>query len=460
MSDDQTPTPPPNEERRVAFCTFGCRVNQYDTESLRTLLTAQGRFRTVSARDDADVYVVNTCSVTHRADATARKMVRRIHAEHPNAQIIVTGCYAQRAPHEIAALGGVSLVLGAADRGRILDELKLTVPGETRFAVSPVEDAKTFLEVPITEMMERSRAFVKVQEGCNESCTFCIVPQTRGLSRSRMPERVLEQVGKLVDAGYAEIVLTGVHVGDYGLDLEGGRRRLAPLVRDILGVPGLARLRLSSIEPASITDEIIELVASEEKFARHFHIPLQSGNDEILARMQRRYTAGQFRNLVTKIARSIPGCGIGSDIICGFPGETDAQFQDTFDCLVNIPITYIHPFTYSARPGSVAETFPDQVPGDIKKRRTTALKRLSADKAMAARQRTIGATLEVLPELEPVTQETGGSREPRSNCLQASGWTDNYLKVQMTSATPLTNALVRVFVTAVNDASLIGEVTG
>ena len=345
MSDDQTPTPPPNEERRVAFCTFGCRVNQYDTESLRTLLTAQGRFRTVSARDDADVYVVNTCSVTHRADATARKMVRRIHAEHPNAQIIVTGCYAQRAPHEIAELGGVSLVLGAADRGRILDELKLTVPGETRFAVSPVEDAKTFLEVPITEMMERSRAFVKVQEGCNESCTFCIVPQTRGLSRSRMPERVLEQVGKLVDAGYAEIVLTGVHVGDYGLDLEGGRRRLAPLVRDILGVPGLARLRLSSIEPASITDEIIELVASEEKFARHFHIPLQSGNDEILARMQRRYTAGQFRNLVTKIARSIPGCGIGSDIICGFPGETDAQFQDTFDCLVNHP-NYLHPPVY------------------------------------------------------------------------------------------------------------------
>ena len=209
-----------SNRERVAFRTFGCRLNQYDTESIRTLLEASGRYETVDG--DADVYVVNTCSVTARADASGRKAVRRIHAENPEAKIVVTGCYAQRAPDELAGLPGVSLVLGAADRGRVVDELARTRPGEAaRMAVAPIAEAREFLEVPITEMRERRRAFVKVQEGCNESCSFCIVPQTRGVSRSREPEAVLEQVRRLVDGGYPEIVVTGVHAGDYGLDLGG-----------------------------------------------------------------------------------------------------------------------------------------------------------------------------------------------------------------------------------------------
>ena len=209
-----------SNRERVAFRTFGCRLNQYDTESIRTLLEASGRYESVSG--EADVYVVNTCSVTARADASARKAVRRIHAENPEAKIVVTGCYAQRAPDELAGLPGVSLVLGAADRGRVVDELARTRAGEApRLAVAPIAEARKFLEVPITEMRERRRAFVKVQEGCNESCSFCIVPQTRGVSRSRAPEAVLEQVRRLVDGGYPEIVVTGVHAGDYGLDLGG-----------------------------------------------------------------------------------------------------------------------------------------------------------------------------------------------------------------------------------------------
>ena len=413
-----------SNRERVAFRTFGCRLNQYDTESIRTLLEASGRYETAGTDGAAvDVYVVNTCSVTARADASARKAVRRIHAEHPAAKIVVTGCYAQRAPEELAGLPGVSLVLGAADRGRVADELDRVRPGEARVAVAPISEARKFLEVPITSMLDRRRAFVKVQEGCNESCSFCIVPQTRGASRSRDPEAVLEQVRRLVDGGYPEVVLTGVHAGDYGLDLGGGglsgRRPLVDLIGRILAVPGLERFRLSSIEPASVSDELVSLMAGEEKFARHFHVPMQSANDAVLARMRRRYTADGFRRLVERIAARVPDCGIGTDVICGFPGETDGAFQDTFDALSELPITYVHPFTYSPRPGSESAEWKDDVPADAKKRRVGALKRLSRDKNRAFRERHVGRVAGVLPE---------GPDRP--------GWTDNYIRVEVDAAGP------------------------
>ena len=439
-----------SNRERVAFRTFGCRLNQYDTESIRTLLETSGRYET--ARDGADVYVVNTCSVTARADASARKALRRIHAEHPEARIVVTGCYAQRAPEELAGLPGVSLVLGAADRGRVVDELARTRAGEAaRVAVAPIAEARKFLEVPITEMRERRRAFVKIQEGCNESCAFCIVPQTRGVSRSREPEAVLEQVRRLVDGGYREIVVTGVHAGDYGRDLGAGafgperserperperpeprdRRPIVELIERILAVPGLERFRLSSIEPASVSDELVSLMAGEEKFARHFHIPMQSGNDGVLARMRRRYTAAGFRRLVERIAERVPDCGIGTDVICGFPGESDAAFQDTFDALTELPITYIHPFTYSARPGSESAAWQDDVRSEVKKRRVGALKRLSRDKSRAFRERHVGRVAGVLPEGPDGT-----------------GWTDNYIRVTIDGAdraeAALSGGVVRV----------------
>ena len=405
---------------RVAFFTFGCRLNQYDTETIRTLLETEGGWQTVSPREAADVYVVNTCSVTARADATARKAIRRIHAERPQARIVVTGCYAQRAPQELSELPGVSLIVGAADRAHIASALEETPPGALRVAVSPVSRATEFLDVPITEMMEHSRAFVKVQEGCNESCTFCIVPQTRGASRSRAPSSVLRQVRALVDRGYVEIVLTGVHVGDYGLDLPGGRRRLIELIEAILECPGLERFRLSSIEPASIGPELIELMAVEPKFARHLHIPLQSGSNRILSRMKRRYTIESFRDLVTAVSDRVPDCGIGTDVICGFPGESDEDFRLTFDWLLRLPVTYVHPFTYSVRPGSEAQGYGEQVPGDVKKRRTRSLKRLSRDKNRQFRERHVGQVMQVLLE---------GQRAGRASTV--AGWTDNYLRVSL-----------------------------
>ena len=457
-----------SNRERVSFRTFGCRLNQYDTEAIRTLLEASGRYETV--RGEAEVYVVNTCSVTARADASARKAVRRIHAENPEARIVVTGCYAQRVPGELAGLPGVSLVLGAADRGRVVEELAATRPGESaRVAVAPIAEARKFLEVPITEMRERRRAFVKVQEGCNESCSFCIVPQTRGVSRSRDPEAVLAQVCRLVEGGYPEVVVTGVHAGDYGIDLDGtvgppsshpvpaayggtdagtgprGPRPLVDLVERILAVPGLERLRLSSIEPGSVGDDLVSLMASEERFARHFHIPMQSANDEVLARMRRRYTASDFSGLVERIAERVPDCGIGTDVICGFPGETDSAFQDTFDALDALPITYIHPFTYSPRPGSESAGFEDDVPSEVKKRRVGALKRLSRDKGRAFRERHLGRVAGVLPEGP-----------------DGSGWTDNYIRVELegseTAGFDATSGVVPVELTALTTDAMRGTV--
>ena len=406
--------------KSVAFCTFGCRLNQYDTETIRTLLDEYGGWRSVSFRETADVYVVNTCSVTARADATCRKAIRRIHNERPESAIVVTGCYAQRAPAEIAELPGVRLIVGAADRGAIAGKMSQMPDADVEIAVSPIADADVFVDVAITEMMEHSRAFVKVQEGCNESCSFCIVPQTRGRSRSRRPESVVAQARELVAAGYMEVVLTGVHLGDYGLDLPGKRHGLADLVREVLEIPGLQRFRLSSIEPASISDAIIDLMANHDKFARHFHIPLQSASNAVLSRMKRRYTAEHFSELIQRISAAIPDCGIGTDVICGFPGETDAHFQETFDCLAKLPISFLHPFSYSVRPGSEAEAYGDQVPGDVKKRRTRALKKLMADKQRIFLERHVGKTLPVLLE--------SSRRGARSHL---AGWTDNYLRVEL-----------------------------
>jgi threonylcarbamoyladenosine tRNA methylthiotransferase MtaB len=434
--------------RNVSFTTFGCRLNQYDTETVRTLLERDGRWRTVAQEQEADVVVVNTCSVTARADATARKAIRRIHKRNPRARIVVTGCYAQRAPEDLAVLPGVALVVGAADRGHVASKLQALRPGEVEVAVSPIGEARTFLDVPITEMMEHSRAYVKVQEGCNERCSFCIVPQTRGRSRSRAHESVLAQARDLVRAGYVELVVTGVHVGDYGLDLEGGRRRLEELLAALLRLPGLERLRLSSIEPASITPGILELMASEERFARHFHIPFQSASDAVLERMRRRYRADRFEELVQDIAERIPDCGIGCDVICGFPGETDADFQRTFDALATLPLSYVHAFAYSVRPGSEAEAFGDHVAADVKRRRVQALKRLMRERQRAFRARHVGRVMPVLLE----TTRRGGE-------LRLGGWTDNYLRVDLGPGSA--RAAVRsVRITGLSDEGLTARLEG
>lgn len=405
---------------RIAYCTFGCRLNQYDTETIRALVAQECGFETVGQHEQADVYVVNTCTVTARADATVRKAIRRLHGEHPEAKIAVVGCYAQRAPEEIVTLPGVFLVVGAAERAQIGAKLNNIASAEKQVCVPPIAKAQTFLDIPIGTIAERSRAIVKIQEGCNRRCTFCIIPKTRGRSRSRHPGRVLQEVQRLVQQGYQEIVLTGIHLGDYGLDLVDHRWTLTQLLKSILDLPGVFRLRLSSIEPTSIGDELIDLAAAEPRFARHFHIPVQSAADGVLKRMQRGYSAGEFAALVRRIVRQIPGCGIGTDVICGFPGESEADFDHTYQQLSALPLTYIHPFPYSLRPGSEAEHYGDDVTPDEKKRRSRALKCLSKAKNRTFRKTQLGKTVGVL--FESSKDKAGGTR---------TGWSDNYLRVHL-----------------------------
>lgn len=430
---------------RIAYCTFGCRLNQYDTETIRTLVGRECGYETIGHHEQADIYVVNTCSVTARADANARKTIRRLHGEHPDAQIVVVGCYAQRAPQELAALAGVSLVIGAAERGRIGGELQHLVCGEQRIQVSPISEANSFLDLSIDEMAQRSRATVKIQEGCNRNCTFCIIPKTRGRSRSRHPERVLDEVQRLATQGYQEIVLTGVDLGDYGLDLDQHGWPLIRLLRAILDLPGTFRVRLSSIEPSSVTDELIEFLAAEQRCARHLHIPVQSATDAVLNRMRRGYAAAEFVTLINRIARQIPDCGIGTDVICGFPDETEADFWETYERLSTLPITYLHPFPYSLRPGSEAEPYGDNVAPAEKKQRMRALKRLSRSKSQIFREAQVGKVLGVL--FESTKGKTDGSW---------TGWSDNYLRVRL-SGEPVPTGIKPVQILAVTEDSLIGE---
>jgi threonylcarbamoyladenosine tRNA methylthiotransferase MtaB len=419
--------------KRVAFHTLGCKLNQADTESMRALLERTGAWTAVGEDDEADLVVVNTCTVTRQADSRSRQAIRRLHLAHPRAAIAATGCYVQRAPREVAALPGIRLLLGAADRERIAEFAAEALAGAVRLAVTPIEEARTFVDVATPAPRAQTRAFVDVQEGCDEACTFCIVPKTRGASRSRPFASVVRQAESLAREGVREIVLTGVHLGDYGVDL-GGRRLLVELLGALVDVPGLARVRLSSIEPASVTPELLDLLEHDRRLARHVHFPMQSGSDAILTAMRRRYSAGAFADLVREIAARIPCCGIGTDVIAGFPGEGDAEFQETFDLLAELPITYLHAFSYSVRPGSGAEPWGDPVPGDAKRRRTAALRTLSDAKHRRFREALVGETVTVL--LEDVRKD---------GVPWLAGRTDHYVKVEMGQGqrtTPILDATI------------------
>lgn len=386
---------------RIAFTTLGCRLNQSDTESMRALFGADDSWSLADDVENADVVVVNTCTVTARAEAESRQTIRRLAAKFPAARILATGCAVQRAPYEFAALPEVSGLAGVLERPQIVRLANETLSGVRSLHVSPLEGTEEFFEAPPPIDRRSTRAFVRVQEGCDESCAFCIVPKTRGASRSRNRDAVLEEVRRLVASGTKEVVLTGVHLGDYGLDLS-GRRGLTDLIRHALDIPQLFRLRLSSLEPTCVDDELIELLVTRPQFARSLHLPLQSGSDGLLESMGRRIRSGEFVSLVRKIADRVSDCFISTDVIAGFPGETDEDFLATFELLEGTPISAIHAFSYSRRPGSPAEALGDPVPGTTKKRRVEALKRLSSEKSRQFRESLVGREVQVLLERSTV----------------------------------------------------------
>lgn len=434
----------------VAFATLGCRLNQVDTQEMAGLLEASG-FETVPFETDADVVVVNSCTVTGRADFSDRQMIRRAARENPRARVVVTGCWAQTSPEAVAAMGEVDLVVGNADKQRLPDLLARLLAGPdpggaARVHVSDVGRALLPPAAPPVRRGARSRAFLKVQEGCQHRCAFCIVPLARGRSRSRAPEVVRDHVRALVAAGHAEVVLTGVDLGHYGADLV-PRTTLAALLRALADVPGLRWLRLSSLLPAYVTDELIEVLVGSPCLAPHLHVPLQSGSDRVLRAMRRPYTFARYRALIERLAAAIPRLGLGTDLIVGFPGESDEDFARTSAAVEALPFSYLHVFGYSDRKGTEAAALPGRVGAPVIARRSRALRALGARKSLAFRRQLVGRVEDVL---------VLGTRDRVSGRLV--GLTGNYVEVLVDGPDALMRGVARVRITAAGPDATAGVV--
>jgi threonylcarbamoyladenosine tRNA methylthiotransferase MtaB len=379
---------------------FGCRAAQSEGASIQQELVDANAIECASAYD-ANVVIVNSCTVTHEADRDVRQMIRRVASRNPNAQILVTGCYAQRAPEELAELPQVRYVIGNSHKplaGRIaLNLLEEEFPAHGR---AEILCSSIFLEKELQPASHlgsggRTRAVVKVQDGCNANCSFCIIPSVRGRSRSLDSGAVLAEVRQLVGRGYKEVVFSGIHLGTYGRDLQ-SKISLHDLLRAVLDIPGLERLRLSSIEPLEVTAEIIDLVAENPRMAHHFHIPLQSGSARIIREMRRPYSPEYYSGLIDRVRRGVPDAAIGADVMVGFPGETDDEFMETYRLIEQSPLTYLHVFPFSTRPGTVAAGLPNHVPESVSHYRGKALRSLIVRKNEQFRLSMVGRELDVL----------------------------------------------------------------
>ena len=429
------------DQKTVAFYTLGCKLNAYDTQWYAEQFVARG-YREVSFGDRADVTVVNTCTVTGQGDAQSRKALRRAHRISPEGTVVAVGCYAQTDPDALSQMPEVDLVVGTAERVQLLDLINDTCSlGRTFVTRSRTAD---FQDMDIYNFGGRARAFVKIQEGCNEFCSFCIIPFARGRSRSRTLQSAVSQVKKLVDAGYREVVLTGVHIGDYGADLAGCE--LLQVLEAMEQIDGLDRFRVSSIETTYVTDEMIDFFAESQKFCRHLHIPLQSGDNGILKAMRRPYTRAQYIALLEKVAKRVPGVGIGGDVMVGFPGESDAAFQDARDLIADHPLTYLHVFPYSPRGKTPAARMANQVDPQVKKQRGAILRELGRQKVAAFQARFLGQTLPVLFE-----------NRRNGQCLQ--GLTDNYIRVLAPGPRAACEQIVDTRLQRIADGVVIGELT-
>jgi threonylcarbamoyladenosine tRNA methylthiotransferase MtaB len=440
--------------------SFGCRATQADGAVLERQLATRGLPVAASAQE-ADLVVLNTCTVTAAADQDARASIRRIHRENPGARIMVTGCYAQRAPQELAALPGVTWVVGNSHKHRVaeiaaahgpqngslqnfvsLEKLALSAPAFTLvgdiFAHTELIAAPVFAADAIAG---KTRPNLKVQDGCDNRCSFCIIPSVRGQSRSMPLERVIEEANALVAAGYREIVLSGINLGRWGRDFQ-PQQRFEQLLGALLEYSGIQKTRISSVEPMDWSDELIALVAGSPRIARHAHVPLQSGSDRILRRMHRKYRPWHYAEKIRNIHEAMPDAAIGADVMVGFPGETDELFEESRSFIERLPFTYLHVFTYSSRPGTPSAAMPDQVPVHVARERNRVLRELAAEKNLAFRRKFLGQTLDV------ITLQAGGE-----------GWTealsDNYLKVKIAGHDG-PNTMMRIRIAGLEDDGLLG----
>jgi threonylcarbamoyladenosine tRNA methylthiotransferase MtaB len=420
--------------RKVAFHTLGCKLNYAETSSVKRLFEDDG-YTIVPYEEEADVYILNTCSVTDNADRECRKSIRQVHRQNPDARIVVMGCYAQLKPDHIAGMEGVDLVLGAAEKFRVLEYLEALhgIHDSAEVHAGEIHLADTFH--PAYSFGDRTRSFLKVQDGCDYSCTFCTIPKARGASRSADIATLVNQARQIGASGVREIVLTGVNIGDFGNGtsvIEGARPKKEALFIDLIRaldeVSEVARFRISSIEPNLCTHEIISFVARASRFMPHFHMPLQSGSNEILKRMRRRYLRELYAERVGMIKQLMPHACIGVDVITGFPGESDDHFLDTYHFLRELDIDYIHSFTYSERADTPAASMTGAVPVHIRRERSQQLRTLSLMKKRVHYEKNLGQCRRVLFEKGPT---------PELMC----GFTDNYIRIVMPKDPPSLNTI-------------------
>jgi len=452
----------------IAFITLGCKVNQYDTQVMREIARESG-YEVVSESETADIYVVNTCTVTHASDRKARRTIRKTIREHPNAKILVTGCYADRDSKDIEEIEGVTLVFGNREKKCLIEYLRklgefdedtlCESQGQVSCSCSPFIKGdwgdcsnQDILYPPfhggITTFDGQTRALVKIQDGCSTFCTYCIVPYVRGRMTSRPIDDIVQEVEALAQNGYKEVVITGVHLGAYGRDINNSVT-LTDVLEKTHPINGIERIRLSSIEPMDVPDDLIERMAQLPKCAPHFHLPLQSGNNEILKRMGRRYTVEEYARLIGKLRATFSDVGITTDIMVGFPSETDAQFNDTYDFIKKMAFSRLHVFRYSPRKGTPAANYQDRIPPDISITRSEAVRELGHRLAEEFHIKMLGKVMEVLVE---------DSREGRDNLL--AGFTGNYIRALMNVPETMINQMIQVRLIELEDGFVKAALSG
>lgn len=428
-----------NAEKKVAFYTLGCKLNFSETSTIARTFTSEG-FERVKFEEKADIYVINTCSVTDNADKRFKSIVKNALKQNDEAFLIAIGCYAQLKPEELAAVDGVDLVLGATEKFNVtsyINDLTKNNLGEVHSC--EISDADFY--VGSYSIGDRTRAFLKVQDGCDYKCTYCTIPLARGISRSDTVQNVLDNAKEISSKGIKEIVLTGVNIGDYGKGEFGNKKHehtFLDLVKELDKVEGIHRLRISSIEPNLLKDETIDFVSTSSSFVPHFHIPLQSGSDELLKKMKRRYLKDTYTNRVSRIKKTMPNACIGVDVIVGFPGETDALFLETYNYLNDLDISYLHVFTYSERPNTEAVALNGIIPKKVRAKRSKMLRGLSAKKRRSFYESQLGNSLTALFESE--------NKEGYIH-----GFTENYVKVKTPWNPELVNTLHEITLTKIDE---------
>lgn len=428
--------------KKVAFYTLGCKVNQYETEAMLELFEKEG-YEKAETEDYADVYVINTCTVTHMSDRKSRQYIRRMKKKNPDAIIAVVGCYSQVSPEEILSIDEVNLVMGTNDRKKIVEEVKKIDASRKVSTVDDIMKVKAFEEIEINKTNGKTRAFMKIQDGCDRYCSYCIIPYARGRVRSRDLESIVKEVENLASNGYKEVVLTGIHVASYGKDIKDSDIKLLDVIKQINDIEGIERIRLSSVEPILFTDEFVEAVSTMDKVCPHYHLSLQSGCDGTLKRMKRRYTTEEYKAIVDRLRAAIPNVSITTDVIVGFPGETNEEFDKTYEFLKDIELTHMHVFKYSPRKGTPAATMENQVDPSTKHDRSEKLLQLNEENFNKFGQKMLDKEFNVLFE-----QKVGDNKY--------EGLTENYVKVIVESDNDISEQILKVKIKDVKNEFLEG----